>query len=278
MLIEMNPALLETEYNNRARVPEHPAIIAGWAADAASYRSAHPPRRITYGAGPRHTVDVFAPASPRPDRRPVLFIHGGYWQGLDPSFFSHLAQGANAHGLTVGVAGYDLCPDVTVGDIVRQMRQAAVAFAGHCGVSEIVVSGHSAGGHLAACLAATDWRALGQERPLVTAGLALSGLFDLEPLVPTSVNAKLGLSPEEARAQSPRLMTPAVGLVFDCIVGGAESGEYHRQSRTLAAVWAGHGARMTFAEVEGADHFTVVAGLAHADDRLTRRLVALATG
>jgi arylformamidase len=278
MLIEVHSALLETEYNNRARVPEHPAIIAGWAADAAAYRAAHPPTRIAYGAGPRHAVDVFHPPSRRRDARPVLFIHGGYWQGLDPSFFSHMAQGANGQGIIIGVAGYDLCPDVTVGDIVRQVRQAALAFAGHCDVREIVVSGHSAGGHLAACLAATDWRALGHERPLVTGGLALSGLFDLEPLVPTSVNAKLGLTPEEARAQSPRLMTPAVGLVFDCIVGGAESGEYHRQSRTLAAVWAGHGARMAYGEVAGADHFTVVSGLAHADDMLTRRLAALATG
>ena len=100
----------EVEYNNRARVPEHPALIAGWARDAAAYREQHPPRACPYGAGARNTIDFF----PGGDDGPiVVFIHGGYWQALDGSFFSHLAGGLNAHGISVAIPSYDLCPDVT---------------------------------------------------------------------------------------------------------------------------------------------------------------------
>src|SRR5512134_1319172 len=111
---------LEKEYNNRARVPEHSAIIAGWARDSAAYRQARPPRVISFGAGERHTMDLFeAGAGPA-----VMFVHGGYWQALDKSFFSHMAIGLNALGVSVAVPSYDLCPTVHIGDIVEQMRAA----------------------------------------------------------------------------------------------------------------------------------------------------------
>ena len=112
----------EVEYNNRARVPENPSIIAGWARDAAAYRDRHAPRAIPYGPGPRNSIDFFPGTGEGPI---VVFIHGGYWQALDASFFSHLAAGLNAHGIGVAIPGYDLCPGVTVDEIIRQMRVAA---------------------------------------------------------------------------------------------------------------------------------------------------------
>ncbi len=259
---------LEAEYNNRARVPEHPEIIAGWARDAAAYRETVGRRmaRLDYGPSARQHVDVFPPERPDAGALPVLFIHGGYWQALDPGFFSHMARGLNARGATVGVAGYDLCPDVTIGDIIAQMRAAATTLATRLSASGYVVAGHSAGGHLAACLAVDG----------AAAGLAISGLFDLEPLLPTTVNAKLGLTPAAARDWSPRLMHPPAGRVFDCWVGGDESAEYLRQSRTLAAVWAGCGAETAYVEVPGANHFTVIAGLADPESALVRRLADMA--
>ena len=111
----------EVEYNNRARVPENPALMARWARDAAAYRAEHAPRQIAYGAGPRNTVDLFSGDGQGPM---VVFIHGGYWQALDGSFFSHLAAGLNAHGVGVAIPNYDLCPQVSVDDIVDQMRMA----------------------------------------------------------------------------------------------------------------------------------------------------------
>ena len=111
----------EVEYNNRARVPENPSIMAGWARDAAAYRERHAPRLLRYGPGARHVIDLFAGDREGPI---VVFIHGGYWQALDRSSFSHLAAGLNAHGVSVAIPSYDLCPDVTVGEIVRQMQSA----------------------------------------------------------------------------------------------------------------------------------------------------------
>src|SRR5580698_10457379 len=145
--------------------------MAGWASDAAAYREQRAPRAISYGSGARHTVDLFAGNDESPI---VVFIHGGYWQALDGSFFSHCARGLNAHGITVAVPTYDLCPSVTVADIIKQMQAAAreLAKLGR----PLVISGHSAGGHLAACLLATDWRALDASLPadLILAAYAIS--------------------------------------------------------------------------------------------------------
>jgi arylformamidase len=175
----------EVEYNNRARVPENPALMAGWARDAAAYREQRAPRRITYGPGARHAIDLFAGDGQDQDKAPlVVFIHGGYWQALDGSWFSHMARGLNAHGVTVAVPTYDLCPQVSVAEIIEEMRQATRELAK---LSErLVISGHSAGGHLAACMLATDWKAYDASLPprLVSAAYAISGLFELEPLVP----------------------------------------------------------------------------------------------
>jgi arylformamidase len=260
---------LEAEYNNRARVPEHPAIIAGWARNAAVWREERAASLgvHAYGSTPRQTLALFAGGG---RGLPVLFIHGGYWQGLDPSFFSHMARGLNLRGHDVAVIGYDLCPDVTVADIVAQARAATALLAGLAD-RRVVVTGHSAGGHLAACLAADP------ALP-VAAGLAISGLFELEPLVPTSVNLKLGLDLAEARRLSPRLgPAPPADRPFDAWVGGRESAEYLRQSRGIAAAWAAHGVPTRYEEVPGADHFTVIAGLADPGSAMVERLGELAS-
>jgi arylformamidase len=272
---------LEAEYNNRARVPEHPAVMAGWASDAAAYRQACGKRHtvLTYGSRLRQTIDIFAPETANPVAAPVLFIHGGYWQALDPSSFSHMAKGLNAHGITVCVAGYDLCPDVGMAEIVEQLLDVAKAV--HRKFKKpLVATGHSAGGHLAACLVATDWREIDRSLPanMVPAGLALSGLFELEPLVPTSVNIKLGLDIAAARALSPRLWLPPKDHLFDAWVGGDESGEYLRQSQTIAAVWAASGNQTRFVAVPGANHFTVVNPLADPASALTKRVTEIALG
>jgi arylformamidase len=272
---------LEAEYNNRARVPEHPAIMAGWVRDAAAYRQECGKRHtvLTYGSRQRQTIDIFAPETPDPAKAPVLFIHGGYWQTLDPSSFSHMAKGLNAHGITVCIAGYDLCPDVGMAEIVEQLLDVAKAI--HRKFKKpLVATGHSAGGHLAACLLATDWREIDRSLParMVPAGLAISGLFELEPLVPTSVNIKLGLDIAAARALSPRLWLTPKDRLFDAWVGGDESNEYHRQSQTIAAVWSASGNRTRYVAVPGANHFTVVEPLADAQSAMTRRIAEIALG
>jgi arylformamidase len=265
----------EAEYNNRARVPEHPALIAGWARDAKAWRESRPNlfQTISYGPGARNTIDVFPS---RNEGDIVVFIHGGYWQALDGSFFSHLAAGLYANGVSVAIPSYDLCPQVSIDDIIAQMRMAARELA-RLG-RRLVVSGHSAGGHLAACLMATDWRSVDPALPqnLVKAAYTISGLFDLGPLVKTSVNDALGLDAAAARRASPLFWPMPSHGGLDAVVGGDESAEYFRQSRTIVDAWGLGRFETRFAEVPGANHFTAIAPLADPGSPMTQRLLELA--
>ena len=263
----------EREYNNRSRVPENPSIMAGWARDAAAYRERHPPRSISYGPGARNMIDFFPGDHEGPI---VVFIHGGYWQSLDGSSFSHLAEGLNAHGISVAIPSYDLCPSVTVDDIIQQMRAASRELA-RLGRS-LVMSGHSAGGHLAACMLATDWPALDASLPedLVVAAYAISGLFDLGPLIETSINKAMRLDQAAARAASPLFWNVPRRGSLDAVVGENESVEYFRQSRTIVDVWGAAGVATRFGVVPGANHFTAIAPLANPQSPMVLRLKELA--
>jgi arylformamidase len=270
----MNAIDYEAEYNNRARVPEHPSIIEGWARDAEAYRGEVGRRliQIPYGPTERQEIDLFTPEEPQGGAT-VMFIHGGYWQGLHRTYFSHLARGLNARGITVAIPSYDLCPQVRIGEIVDEMRQACRALRDR---GRLVVAGHSAGGHLAACLLATDWASLGLSPHLVERAYAISGLFDLKPLIATSINKALDLSEREAERLSPLLWVPPAGRVLDAVVGAEESAEYLRQSRSLADLWGMAGVTTRYEAVPGANHFTVIAPLADPDSSMTRRLAELA--
>jgi arylformamidase len=206
----------------------------------------------------------------------VVFIHGGYWQALDGSWFSHMARGLNAHGISVAVPTYDLCPQVSVSDIIEQMRQAMFVLSRLSG--RLIVSGHSAGGHLAACMLATDWKAVDASLPsdLVPAAYAISGLFELEPLVPTSINKALRLDEATARAASPLFWKPPSHGSLDAVVGEAESAEYHRQSRTVVEAWGKAGVAAQYGVVPAANHFTAIAPLADPASLMTLRLRELA--
>jgi len=264
----------EFEYNNRARVPEHPAIISAWAKDAAAYRERHVPRVLAYGPKARNTIDLFSVDDEKPI---VVFIHGGYWQALDGSYFSHLAAGLNAHGISVAVPSYDLCPDVTVHGIIGQMRMGLRELASFG--RSLVISGHSAGGHLAACMLATDWTAYDPALPgdLVLAAYAISGLFDLGPLVGTSINKALGLDDASARAASPLFWNAPAQGSLDAVVGENESAEYFRQSKTIVDCWGTAGVATRFSIIPTVNHFTVVGTLADAESPITMRLLELAS-
>ena len=267
----------ETEYDNRARVPEHPGIVAGWQADAAAYRAtALCELGVSYGEGERQFYDLFKPETIQGNAL-VMFIHGGYWQRLDRSHFSHMARGLNGLGLPVAVVGYDLCPQVDLGHIVWELQQAAAALWRRFGLP-VVATGHSAGGHLSACTLATDWKNVDADLPehLVPAAYGISGLYNLKPLTETSINKALGLSMEAAELESPLFWSATSRLTMDAVVGGAESDEYHKQSRRLVDVWGLEGVTTRYEEIPGANHFTVIAGLAEPDNPMTRRIAALA--
>jgi len=265
---------LEAEYDTRAMVPEHPEILAGWARDAAAYRAEMGARAelgLVYGTSPRQTVDLFAPLVDGPL---ALFIHGGWWRTFDPSWFSHMARGLNARGITVALAGYDLCPQVSIAAIVGQMRKACLFLRQRTG-RRMLVFGHSAGGHLAAAMVATDWKARGAPADLVPAGYAISGLFDLTRLLGVPVNADLGLDAASAQVLSPLHWPPPSGTTFDAVVGELESSEFKRQSRALAQTWNERGAATRYEELPG-NHFTVIAPLADPESAMVQRLTELA--
>jgi arylformamidase len=253
----------EAEYNCRARVPEHPTIFQEWTRGAAAYRESHPPTSLRYGPGERHRIDLF-----RSGEGPVvLFIHGGYWQATDRSLYSHLARGLNQNGVSVALMSYDLCPAVRIGDIVAQAQQACSLLWRELR-QPVVASGHSAGGHLAACLLATEAH--------VPAAYSISGVFELAPLIATSLNNALRLDEAEALAQSPLFWRPPPGKALDAVVGAAESGEFLRQSRAMVDRWGQAGIATRYEEMAGANHFTVVAPLADPASQMCARIKAMA--
>jgi arylformamidase len=271
----------ETEYNNRARVPEHPDIFARWARDAEDYRAkAMMERRaelgLSYGSSPRQFIDLF---SPRPNvTSPLaLFIHGGYWRSLDPSLFSHAARGINAHGVAVAVVGYDLCPEVTIAEIIEQIRHACLFLWLRTG-QRMMVYGHSAGGHLAGAMVATEWHTLYPKTPadLVSAAYSISGLFDLTPLVHTSMAQDLRLDEESAREVSPLFWPAPKGRPFDAVVGGLESSEFLRQSGIVVETWGKDGAETRYQDIPGTNHFTVIDALTDPQSAMVGRLAELA--
>jgi arylformamidase len=274
---------LEAEYDNRARVPEHQQIFDQWTRDAAAYRErASAEKRATlglrYGPGARQTIDIFRAATGA-SAPLALFIHGGWWRSLAASQFSHMAAGLNTRGITVAVAGYDLCPQVTIATIIDQMRQAC-AFLWRRFGRPMMVYGHSAGGHLAGAMLATDWTALDPTMParLVPAAFSVSGVFDLTPLVEISVNQDLRLDAAEARRVSPLYWPAPTGTTFDSLVGALESSEFLRQARVIADAWGAAGVATHSATIADKNHFTVCDALSDPKSAMVERLVELGTG
>jgi len=268
----------EVEYDNRARVPEHPEIFARWQRDGAAYRAAAPNAKlgIAYGPSIRRTIDLFA--AENDDKAPLaMFIHGGWWRSLEPSMFSQLAAGPNARGITVAVAGYDLCPNCSIADIIEQMR-AACLMLWRKRRQRIFIYGHSAGGHLAACMVATDWKAFASDAPadLVPAAYAISGVFDLLPLVQVSQNQDLRLDETEARRVSPLHWSVPAGRSLDAVVGALESSEFLRQSKTVAEAWRRAHALTRYEEIAGTNHFTVIDPLNDPNSAMTARVAGMA--
>ncbi len=265
---------LEAEYNNRALVPDHPAVMQRWRETAEAARAARPPLEIAYGRGPREVMDLFEARSDSGAAAPIaVFLHGGYWQALDKDWFSGLAPALLAHGVSLAIPSYDLCPAVRLGTILRQVRSAVEAVRQRTGTRPVVF-GHSAGGHMAACM-------LSEGR--TSAAVSISGVFDLAPLIPTSLNIALRLDEREAAALSPihwpvpNGSTPG-GTVLDCIVGADESPEFLRQSHTMADLWGTNGVETRYEAMAGLNHFTVLDPLFDEDSALVRRLVELSGG
>jgi arylformamidase len=268
----------EAEYNNRVRVAGSAEIVARWT--AASLTARHdlsPYLELAYGPGERHRYDLFE-ARRRGHSTPlVVYVHGGYWQRGDRKDYSFLAPPLVAAGADVAIPSYTLAPDLDVAGIVGELRTCMVVLWRRLGRRPVVV-GHSAGGQIAAALLATDWSKVeGVPEDLVRAAYAISGVFDLAPLIPTSINAPLKLTAESARAASPLLQPPPhKDRTLVAAVGGDESEEFLRQSLAIVAAWSATGVKAECVVVPATNHFTVIEELTRPESAMTARVLGLA--
>ncbi len=269
---------LEAEYNNRKRVPQHPEIQARWAKESDAYRKANKVELDqSYGTGARNRYDLYRPATGGSNAPLVVYVHGGYWQRGDRKESGFVAKALNAQGIAVALPSYTLCPAASVMDIIGEIRQCLKALWEKTRQRPVVV-GHSAGGQIAAAMLATDWsKVTGVPADLVKAAYALSGVFDLAPLAPTSLNEALKLDPAKAREASPLLWPPpAKARTLVAAVGGDESQEFIRQGLEIASTWSKAGVKAECVIVPGANHFTIVEELANPESAMVARIAGLA--
>ena len=279
----MDAAFYSREYNNRELVPDNEVYVQRWLADSRRARatmSCH--LDLRYGKSPGETLDLF-PAR-KGDGTCLMFIHGGYWRSRDKQDFSFLAPPWVSAGVSLAIVNYDLCPTVTVEEIVRQMLRAGRWLWLHAeeyGMDEerLYVTGHSAGGHLTAMMMAALWPVFDARLPkdLFKGGLAISGIYDLRPMVQVDwLNGDLRLDEAQALKSSPAFLPPATRAPVMTCVGGAESSEFLRQNALLGSRW-----RNVFAgdvPMPGRHHFSVLDGLADPSSALfagARRLMKL---
>ena len=265
-----NRAELDQAYNNAAAVPGSAEIVAGWTARSAAFRAARPELlNLRYGPRERNRIDLFRCGR---DGAPLLvFIHGGYWQRNAKEAFAWLAAGPLARGFDLALPGYTLAPEATLTEIVAEIGMALdwlLRDGRALGVATgpRVVSGWSAGGHLAAT-------AMG--RPDVAAGLAISGIFELEPCRLNYLNEKLHLTEDEVARLSPIRNVPPSAGPFVVAYGGEELPELRRQSEDYAAAWRARGLPGENLPLSGHDHFSILDELAAPDGQLTEALARL---
>lgn len=260
----------DAAYHNSALESDPAAIFAGWAASAAAFRAtARGARDIAYGAHPREKYDLFLPeAAPK---GLLVFVHGGYWKAMDKEHASHLAAGALARGWAAAIPGYPLCPEARIADIARSVARAVEAAAARV-PGPLVLTGHSAGGHLAARMVCAGGPLADAVAARVSRVAGLSGVYDLRPLMRTAMNDVLRLDEAEAVAESPALLRPRAGVRLLAYVGADELPEFRRQNALIANIWTGLGADCAAQEAPGLRHFGVVDGLSDAASGLTRFL------
>ncbi len=258
----------ELNYSLRARHPERDAVYADYRQRSERFRANHPNwREIRYAASERCVIDWFAPRPDTPHSSPLLvFIHGGFWRALDHRLFSFIASEYNRSGIAVAMMGYQLAPEVRVTDILDQVTQATRLLNSNTAElrfdpRRVCVSGHSAGGQLAAMLSGIPPQDLGGH-PFV-ATVPVSGVFSLPPLLLTSVNHDVRMTPDEAVRMSPSALPHFYSQKFVVAVGERETDGFISQSRNFAHTVNATGIPAELQIVAQRTHFDVLEELAH---------------
>ncbi len=269
----MDRAALDAAYNNTEAVgiAKRDAYVAARVARSDAFRRTHAGRiDLRYGPGARQRLDVFPCGTAGAPT--LVFIHGGYWQQNDKEPFAFIGEGLLPAGFNVAVVEYTLAPAARMEAIVAEIRACVAWVIDHAkehgaDPRRVFVSGHSAGGHLTA-MAMTDARVAG--------GLAISGIYDLEPIRLNYLNEKLGLDSAEAQRHSPILHLPARAAPLIVTVGLGELPELIRQSEEFATAWQKRGLPGQYLPLPGHDHFSILDELARSDGKLLTAMKTLA--
>lgn len=270
------PDELEFHYNPRASVAEYPELSKRRAAESTKVRSTLKScLDVSYGSSPREILDIYPAVQ---EGGPVLvYYHGGYWRGGSKEDNCGFAPAFVKRGVNVVIVEYDLCPRVTVTEIVRQAR-ASLAWvyrniAGFNGdPTKLYISGHSAGGHLAALILGHDWEREGLPRNLVKGATVTSGVYDLEMVMHIGVNDEIRMTPELVKENSPFLHPPLPACPVIVGVGGAEPEGWQRMSEEFFQLCRERGLDCRYLVVAGANHFTLPEHMADAESPLTRAM------
>lgn len=262
-------------YANGVNIPGGDRWPAAWVEPAKNFRNSLEAAGkarldIAYGEKPRNRFDLFLPEG-KPSGL-VVYVHGGFWRAFDKSYWSHLAAGSVASGYAVAMPSYTLCPEVRISEITGQVG-AAIAAAAAIVEGPLVLTGHSAGGHLAARMISETSPLPSRLRARIRNTVSIAGVHDLRPLMRTAMNADLRIDEEEALAESPALLRPMEGARVTCWVGAAERAEFIRQNALLTNMWTGLGAETATIVEPDRHHFNIIDGLADPAHPLTRTLL-----
>jgi len=248
----MNQEDRDRGLNNGVAVAGSADIVAGWERRSAEMRGRYFDHLdLRYGPRERNRIDFLKSAEKGPT---LVFIHGGYWQQRSKEIFTLFAGGPMGHGINVALIGYTLAPDATLDEIVAEIHEGIDFLADKLpalggDASRIVVSGWSAGGHLTA---------MALSHPHVKAGMAISGIYDLEPIRHSYLNVKLGLDEAMSRRNSPLMHAGGAMKPLSLVVGNAELPLLRKQTADFACHRAKYGLPVTYEEIPGADHFTIM--------------------
>jgi arylformamidase len=268
---------MEYQYNPRVSVPEYPELAKVRAAQARKVRaSAKSWLNVAYGSSPRELLDIYAADQAA---GPVLvYIHGGYWRSGSKEDNCNFVPTFTQRGATVVLVEYDLCPQVTVSDIVGQTR-SAIAWTYKNIVrygadpAKLFIAGHSAGGHLTAMALAHDWEKDGLPRDLIKGAVATSGVYDLQMVMQISVQEDVRMTPEIAAANSPIIHPPRVKCPLLVAVGGAEPKGWQQMSEDYFQFSKQHGMNATYLVEPDANHYTMSEHLLDDQRPLTQAMI-----